>query len=185
MNTPPSPEALVRHRIANVNASCTTAAALTALGALGASGLPGLAEATRLMSDGGRAYHPPKFTDYIAVPFLRRAPIDVRIERIAAAAGINVRSSTRPCLVPWRLRGPGAGEVVIGNMAFGQEAPGRTGSWGFNLLRPRTWAEGGHSLIIAARRGRGYDVVDSNIDGVQHWARRGLAATSTRVRLVE
>jgi hypothetical protein len=81
----------------------------------------------------------------------------------------------------WRPR-PGPGEALVVNLAWGQEAPGRSGTWGWHPLRPATYATGGHSVVLAAVEDGEWVVVDPNHEGVQRWPRGGLAVTVTRIR---
>lgn len=180
---PDLPARLAAAREPNQGAACTTAAVLTGLRALGAVGLPALAPAA--LELGARApAGAPGLLDYVGLPGMRRAPLDVRIEALAARYGLAVRSRTGPVLPvpPSRLR-PDPGEVLIAHLAWGQEAPGRRGAWGWHPLRPSTYSVGGHSVVVAAVEADGsWVVVDSNHPGVQRWARPGLAITATRLR---
>jgi hypothetical protein len=173
-------ERLERAWLPNEGAACTTASVLIALGALGARGLPDLGTA----SVGLGASEPlgaPGLLDYVGLPG-RRAPLDLRIERLAAEAGLPVRSRSGLVARGWRMR-PVPGEVLVVNLAWGQERPGRYGTWGWHPTRPRTYATGGHSVVLSAREADGgWLVVDPNHRGVQRWPRPGLAVTVTRIR---
>ena len=182
-------ERLLDSHVSNHGNSCTSASLLIALGGLGAKELPELGPAT-LQFGGQGMYESPKISDYIGIPFLRRAPIDVRVESVAAASGLRVRSKTRLSLVPWRLRAPKAGEAVVGHMLKGWEGPGKYGAWNisnsFKFLDRRTWGANGHSVVVAGSEGKkGYAVVDSNHRELQHWPTRGIAVTSTRIRVLQ
>jgi hypothetical protein len=188
---PVSPQQLLDNYVPNQGDSCTSAAVLNSLGALGAQHLPGLDQASAAISGVG-SFQPPRLTDYIGIPFLRRAPIDSRIEKFAASHGLKVRSTTRLSLIPSKLAPfasnltmPGAGETLIGHMAYGQERPGVWGWWGFNLLKPTAWNRAGHSVIIAGAQGSGWAVVDSDNPGIQQWARPGWAMANTRIQVLE
>ena len=167
--------------VPNHGAACTTASILAGLGALGAHELPDLGAATIALG-AGEPYGAPALMDYVTLPW-RRAPLDVRVEAMAAAAGLRVRSRSGLVLLGWRVR-PGAGEALVANLAWGQEAPGVVGTWGWHLLRPVTYNTGGHSVLLAAVEGREWVVLDSNHEGVQRWPRRGYAVTTTRINLV-
>jgi hypothetical protein len=165
--------------VANQGAACTTASILAGLGALGARNLPGLAAAT-LALGAREAYGAPALLDYVSLPG-RRAPLDVRVEALAAAAGLRVRSRSSLVARGWALR-PGPDEALIANLAWGQEAPGVVGTWGWHALRPATYQTGGHSVLLVAVEGREWLVLDSNHRGLQRWPRPGYAVTATRVR---
>ena len=79
----------------------------------------------------------------------------------------------------------GAGETLIGHMAYGQERPGVWGSWGFDLTKPADWNSAGHSVVIAAAEGSGWAVIDSDNPGIQHWARPGWAMATTTIQVLE
>lgn len=152
---------------------------MAALGALGAHDLPDLAAAT-LALGAGVPFGAPALLDYVSLPG-RRAPLDRRIEELAAVHGIAVRSHSSLVLPGWRLP-VRPGEVLIANLATGQEAPGVRGTWGWHPLRPRTYSTGGHSVIVAGTSGRSWLVVDPNHEGLQQWPRPGIAVTVTRIR---
>jgi hypothetical protein len=173
---------LASAREPNQGAACTTAAVLTGLRALGAVGLPPLGSAA--LELGARVpAGAPGLLDYVGVPGMRRAPLDARIEELAARHGLAVRSRTGPVLpVPASRLRPAPGEVLIAHLAWGQEAPGRRGAWGWHPLRPSTYTVGGHSVVVAAvERDGSWVVVDSNHAEVQRWARPGVALTVTRL----
>jgi hypothetical protein len=174
------PDALEAVWVANQGAGCTTASILAALGALGARDLPVLGEATLAL--GARtAFGAPALLDYVGLPG-RRAPLDLRVEALAAAHGLGVRSSSRLVLPGWPQR-PRADEALVANLAWGQEAPGRYGTWGWHPLRPATYTTGGHSVLLAGAAGGGWLVLDPNHRGVQRWPQPGVAVTVTRIRL--
>jgi hypothetical protein len=165
--------------VQNRGAACTTAAILAGLGALGATGLPTLEGATMALG-AAEPLGAPGLLDYVSWPG-RRAPLDLRIEALADAHGLVVRSRSGFRLPGWPLR-PRAGEVLVAHLAWGQEAPGHQGSWGWYPLRPATYNIGGHSVVLAALDGRGWRVFDPNHPGLQHWPRPGLATAVTRIR---
>jgi hypothetical protein len=163
-----------------VGASCTTASVLTALRLLGAAEVPALAEATIALG-AARAFGAPALLDYVSLPG-RRAPLDLRIEELAGRLGLPVRSRTGLVIPAVPLR-PVPGEVLVTNLAWGQEGPGRRGAWGWHPLRPATYSTGGHSVVLAAVDPEGvWVVVDPNHAGVQRWPRPGVAITATRIR---
>lgn len=175
----PTPEAVLASRVSNQGAACTTAAILAGLGALGARDLPELGAATLAL--GARTpYGAPALLDYVSLPG-RRAPLDMRIEKLAARHELLVRSRSGLVLPGWRLR-PRHDEVLVVNLALGQEAPGVRGTWGWHPLKPATYWTGGHSVILAGRDGGSWVVVDPNHEGLQRWPRPGLAITVTRLR---
>ena len=165
--------------VQNQGAACTSACALAGLGALGVPGLPDLATGSALLA--GHAFGAPALLDYVTLPN-RRAPLDLRIEKLAAEHGIAVRSLSE-VVVPGRTVRPAEGEVLIVHLAYGQEAPGRYGSWGWHPLRPLTYSTGGHSVVLAALDGSGWTVLDPNRPGLQTWPRPGIATAKTRLRL--
>jgi hypothetical protein len=165
--------------VPNRGAACTTAAVLAALGALGARDLPDLGRATLELGAPASLAAPP-LLDYVSAPG-RRAPLDRRIEALGGRHGLAVRSRTSLVIPGWPLR-PGTGEVVVANLAWGQEAPGRYGTWGWHPLRPATYATGGHSVLLFAVEGSSWLVLDPNHRGLQRWPRPGLAVTVTRIR---
>ncbi len=77
----------------------------------------------------------PALLDYVSLPG-RRAPLDMRIEKLAAQDELLVRSRSGLVLPGWRLRRR-HDEVLVVNLALGQEAPGVRGSWGWHPLKPR------------------------------------------------
>ena len=161
--------------VSNEGPSCTTAATLAALGALGAGSLPELGEATRLLA--GARFAAPALGDYVTLPG-RRAPLDLRIEALARAHGLTIRSSTDAVLPGLPLRPPAAG-ALIAHLAWGQERAGHYGSWGWRPLHPATYATGGHSVVLVAREGKGWLVSDPNHPHLQHWPRPGIAISRT------
>ncbi len=162
----------------NRGAACTSAAALIALGVLGVSGLPPLEEAT-LALGAAFALGAPGLLDYVTLPG-RRAPLDLRIESLAAARGVPVRSRTG-LVSPRPALSTRPGELLIAHLAWGQERPGFYGTWGFRPLHVRTWSTGGHSVVVLeGGRGR-WRVLDPNHRGVQEWPRPGVAVTATRL----
>jgi hypothetical protein len=177
-----SQDRLVRAWVANQGGACTTASVLAALGGLGAAGLPDLAAAT-LALGARQAYGAPGLLDYVGLPG-RRAPLDLRVEALAASCGLTVRS--RSGLVPpgWPLR-PRPDLTLVANLAWGQERPGHYGTWGWNPLLPATYSTGGHSVVLAAVEAREWVVLDPNHKGLQRWPRPGLAVTVTRISLGE
>ena len=173
------PDVLAAAWIPNRGAACTTAAVLAALGALGAAGLPALEEAT-LALGAREALGAPALLDYVSLPG-RRASLDVRLEKLAAAHGLGVRS--RSTLVrPAASLQADEGELVVANLAWGQERPGRYGTWGWNPLRPATYSTGGHSVVLAETAADHWLVLDPNHPGLQRWPHPGLAVTATRIR---
>ena len=182
---------LLDNYVPNEGDSCTSAAVLNSLAALGAQNLPDLSEVSAAISGVG-PFQPPSWTDYIGIPFLRRAPIDSRIEQLAASHGLKIRSETRLSLVPSKLTSlasnltmAGPGETLIGHMAYGQERPGVWGSWGFDATKPSDWSKVGHSVVIAAAEGSGWAVIDSDNAGIQHWAKPGWAMATTTIQVLE
>ena len=165
--------------VPNQGAACTTAAVLAGLGALGATDLPELGPATLML--GARVpFGAPALLDYVALPG-RRAPLDERIERLAARHGLEARADTR-LVAPGRPLRPRPGEVLVANLAWGMEAPGVYGSYGWHPLRPSTYAVGGHSVLLAGVQGREWLVLDPNRPGLQRWPQPGVAVTATRLR---
>jgi hypothetical protein len=165
--------------IQNQGAACTSACVLAGLGALGAQDLPDLATASTFLA--GQPNGAPGLLDYVTLP-IRRAPLDLRIEQLAAQHGITV-SSTSEVVLPGLRQVPGEAEVLIVHLAYGQEAPGRYGSWGWNPLKPATYSTGGHSVVLAALDGDGWTVLDPNRPGLQNWPRPGIATARTRLRV--
>ncbi len=165
--------------VRNQGAGCTSAALLIALGLLGVPDLPPLGEATRLFG-APREFAAPGLLDYVSLPG-RPAPLDRRVEALAAARGVPVRSRTRLVLPGWPLR-IRPGEILVAHLAYGQERPGVRGSWGFRLLDSTTWATGGHSVVVLETGPDGWRVLDPNLEGVQAWPRPGIAVTATRLR---
>ncbi len=174
-------DALAESWVANRGAACTTASILAGLGALGARGLPDLGAAT-LALGAGEAYGAPALMDYVSLPG-RRAPLDVRVEALAAASGLRVRCRSGLVALGWRPR-PAGGEALIANLAWGQEAPGVAGTWGWHPLRPATYTTGGHSVLLVAVEGREWLVLDPNHRGLQRWPSPGWAVTTTRISLM-
>jgi hypothetical protein len=175
------PDVLTAAWVPNRGGACTTAAVLAALGALGAERLPELREAS-LELGAREPLGAPALFDYVALPG-RPAPLDRRIEDLAARHGLRVRSTTdlvRPG-GPLRTRD---GELLVANLAWGRERPGVYGSFGWNPLKPGTYSTGGHSVLLVATDGPGWLVLDPNHAGLQHWERPGLAVTRTRIRRV-
>lgn len=176
-----SPDRLVSAWVRNEGGACTTASVLAALGGLGVAGLPDLAAAT-LALGARQAYGAPGLLDYVSLPG-RRAPLDLRVEALAADHGVEVRSRSGLVLPGWPLR-PRAGEALVANLAWGQERPGHHGTWGWNPLLPATYSTGGHSVVLAAVEGRSWVVLDSNHEGLQRWPRPGVAVTVTRIATI-
>ena len=166
--------------IQNQGAACTSACVLAGLSALGGRDLPDLAAASSHLAGG--PYAAPALFDYVSLPG-RRAPLDLRIESLAAAHGLALRSQSGAVLPGWPLS-PGAGSVLIVHLAYGQEAPGRYGAWGWNPLLPATYSTGGHSVILAALDPPGWTVLDPNRPKLQNWPRPGIATARTRLTLV-
>jgi hypothetical protein len=166
--------------VLNQGSACTTAAVLAGLGALGARGLPGLGAAT-LALGASEPFGAPALMDYVGLPG-RRAPLDVRIETLAAGCGLAVASRSGLVARGRRVR-PASGEALVVNLAVGQEQPGRYGTWGWHPLRPRSYSTGGHSVLLATVEPDGvWVVLDPNHRGLQRWPRPGLAVTTTRIR---
>ncbi|HEY8812479.1 MAG TPA: hypothetical protein VIO86_08325 [Candidatus Dormibacteraeota bacterium] len=165
--------------IQNQGAACTSVCVVAGLGALGAQDLPDLATASGFLA--GQAFAAPGLLDYVTLPF-RRAPLDLRIEQLAAQHGVTV-SSTSELVVPGLAQRPGDAEILIVHLAYGQEAPGRYGSWGWNPLNPATYSTGGHSVVLAALDGDGWTVLDPNRPGLQNWPSPGIATARTRLRM--
>jgi hypothetical protein len=156
---------------------------LTALRALGAQHLPPLEEATMLLGAPAPLGAPP-LRSYLRLPGQARAALDVRAEALARAHGIEVRSRTS-LAPPWPA--PSATDrgdcVLIANLAYGQERPGRRGTWGWHALHPATYATGGHSVIFAGvLPGGGRVVIDPNLPAAQRWSSAGWTVTTTRIR---
>ncbi len=171
--------ALARAWVPNRGAACTSASILAGLGALGADGLPDL-ETASVRLGAAAPLGAPGLMDYVSLPG-RRAPLDLRIEALAGAAGLAV-SSRSGLVIPGLPLRPVPGEALIANLAWGQEAPGRRGAWGWRPLQPATYATGGHSVVLAAAGHDGWKVLDPNHEGIQAWPRPGLAVTVTRIR---
>jgi hypothetical protein len=166
--------------VQNQGAACTTASLLIALGLLRVPDLPPLGAATRALG-AAQEYGAPGLLDYVSVPG-RRAPLDLRVERLAAERGVAVRSRTGLVVPGWPLR-TRAREVLAAHLAWGQERPGWYGSWGFSPWRRATWSTGGHSVVVLETGREGWQVLDPNHPGVQVWARGGVAVTTTRLSL--
>jgi hypothetical protein len=176
----PGPDELAAAREPNRGASCTTAALLTVLRAMGGRNLPDLGRAT-LRLGALAPYGPPPLRAYLRWPWQRAAPLDRAVEALAAASGLRVRCRTS-LRAPWPAPGEVPGSCLVANLAYGQESPGVQGTWGWNPLRPRTYANGGHSVVVAAAGPGGERlVVDPNWPGVQRWRRPGWAITATRI----
>ena len=167
--------------VPNRGAACTSAAALMGLGLLDVPDLPAL-DAASLALGAPFAYGAPGLLDYVTLPG-RRAPLDVRIERLAAARGARVRSRSG-LVAPWPALRTQPGEVLLAHLAWGQERPGVYGTWGFHLFDRATWSTGGHSVVVLAGGRGGWRVLDPNHAGVQTWPRPGVAVTATRLRPV-
>lgn len=164
--------------VPNRGGACTAASVLAALGLLGLKSLPELGAVTLAL--GARdAYGPPGLLDYFGLP-RRRARLDRRIEALAGAQGLAIRSRTRPALPGLPVR-PAKDELLVANLAWGQEKPGLYGTWGWNILRPQTYSTGGHSVLLIAVEGRQWLVLDPNHPGLQRWPRPGLVVTLTRI----
>jgi hypothetical protein len=163
----------------NQGAACTSACVVACLGALGARDLPDLATASTLLA--GQPNGAPALLDYVSVPG-RRAPLDLRIEELAAGHGLAVSSTSEVVLPGWPQR-PADADLLIVHLAYGQEAPGRYGSWGWNPLLPSSYWTGGHSVVLAALDGAGWTVLDPNRPGLQNWPRPGIATARTLIRL--
>ena len=176
----PSPDQLAAAREPNQGAACTTAAIVTVLRAMGARDLPDLARAT--VELGAPApYGPPPIRSYLRWPWKRAAPLDRAVEALAAGSGLTVRCRTSLRL-PWPGPRPTGGSSVVANLAYGQEAPGVEGTWGWNPLRPSTYGSGGHSVVVAAvLEGGERLVVDPNWPGLQRWRHPGWSVTATRI----
>ena len=168
--------------VRNIGAACTSASLLIGLGLLDVPDLPSLREATRLFG-ASVDFGAPGLLDYLSLPG-RRAPIDVRVERLAAARGRPVSSHTGLVVPTLPLRTPAAGEVLVAHLMFGQERPGVYGTWGFRPFDRQTWSTGGHSVVVLETR-RHWRVLDPNHEGVQEWPRPGIALTTTRLRLAQ
>jgi hypothetical protein len=165
--------------VANQGSACTSAAALIALGLLDVPDLPAL-DAASLALGAPIAYGAPGLLDYVTLAG-RRAPLDVRIERLAEERGAPIRSRTG-VVAPWPALRTGSGELLLAHLAWGQERPGVYGTWGFHPLDRATWSTGGHSVVVL-QGGRGpWRVLDPNHPGVQVWPRPGVAVTATRLR---
>jgi hypothetical protein len=164
--------------VENQGAACTSASLLIALGLLGVPGLPALGPAT-LALGAAQEYGAPGLLDYVSVPG-RRAPLDLRVERLAADRGVAVRCATGLAL-PFRALRPRPGEVLVAHLAWGQERPGFYGTWGFSPVRPASWSTGGHSVVVVDSGPSGWRVLDPNLPGVQEWPRPGVAVTATRL----
>ena len=172
----PFVDALSAARVANQGGACTTAAVLTALGALGAGELPDLERATILLG-ASRPFGAPGLLDYVSWPG-RRAPLDLRIEALAEAHRLRVRAWSGITVPGARLSPPREGALIV-HLAWGQEAPGRYGTWGWHPLRPATYSTGGHSVVLAETGPEGWVVLDPNYAEPQTWPRPGLATART------
>jgi len=165
--------------VQNQGAACTSACVVAALGALGATGLPDLGTASRFLA--GEPFAAPALLDYVTLPG-RRAPLDVRIESLASGHGLRLNARSGVVLPGWPLR-PEPGQVLIVHLAYGQEAPARYGTWGWNPLQPATYSTGGHSVVLAAVEGSAWTVLDPNRPRLQEWPRPGIATAATRLAL--
>jgi hypothetical protein len=163
--------------VQNQGAACTSACVLSALGALGATGLPDLATASRSLA--GQPFAAPGLLDYVTLPG-RKAPLDVRIESLARGHALKLNARTGVVLPGWPLR-LAPGELLIVHLAYGQEAPARYGTWGWNPLLPVTYSTGGHSVVLAAVEGSAWTVLDPNRPRLQDWPRPGIATATTRL----
>ena len=164
--------------VRNQGGACTSAAVLAGLGALGAAGLPDLGSGSVLLG-AGVPFGAPALLDYISWPG-RLAPLDVRIEALARAHGLRVWSRSGVVL-PGRPLHPPAGGVLVVHMAWGQEGPGRYGTWGWHPLRPATYAMGGHSVVLVETHGPEWLVLDPNLPELQRWPRPGWATAKTLI----
>lgn len=164
--------------VPNQGAACTTASVLAGLRLLGAPTVPDLVVAT-LALGAHQPYAAPGLLDYLALPG-RRAPLDRRVENLAAGLGMRVRSHTS-LVVPGRPLRPAPGEVLVANVAWGQERPGTYGTWGWNPLKPSTYQTGGHSIVLVAVHDGAWLVLDPNHPSLQRWPRAGLVVTATRI----
>jgi hypothetical protein len=151
---------------------------LAGLGLMGASDLPELGAAT-LALGASVEYGAPGLLDYVSAPG-RRAPLDLRIEALAERHGVPVRSRSGLVVPRWPLR-VRPSEVLVANLAWGQEAPGVYGTWGWHPLRPATYSTGGHSVLLVGVEAGGWLVLDSNHRGLQRWPHPGVAVTVTRI----
>ena len=165
--------------VANVGAACTSASALIALGLLDVPHLPTL-DAASLALGAPAPFGAPGLLDYVTLPG-RRAPLDLRIERLAAERGASVRSHTG-LVAPWPALRTRPGEVLVAHLAWGQERPGLYGTWGFHVVDRATWSTGGHSVVVLEGGPGPWHVLDPNHRGVQVWPRPGVAVTATRMR---
>jgi hypothetical protein len=163
--------------VQNQGAACTSACILAGLAALGATRLPDLATASKYLA--GASFGAPALLDYVTLPG-RRAPLDLRIESLARGHALEVNSRSGAALPGWPLH-PAPGEVLIVHLAYGQEAPARYGTWGWNPLLPSTYSTGGHSVVLAAVEGSAWTVLDPNRPRLQDWPRPGLATATTRI----
>ena len=152
---------------------------LTALGAMGASGLPELGPAS-LALGAASPFGAPGLLDYASWPG-RRAPLDARIEALAADHGLAVSSASGITLPGLALEPPAEGVLIV-HLAWGQEYPGHYGTWGWHPLRPASYSTGGHSVVLAEAAREGWTVIDPNHPEPQHWPRPGLATARTTIR---
>ena len=163
--------------VQNQGAACTSACILAGLGALGATGLPDLATASKYLA--GAPLGAPALLDYVTLPG-RRAPLDIRIESLARGHALKVNARSGVAVPGWPLH-PASGEVLIVHLAYGQEAPARYGTWGWNPLLPWTYSTGGHSVVLAGVEGSAWTVLDPNRPRLQDWPRPGIATATTRI----
>ena len=164
--------------VRNQGGACTSAAVLAGLGALGAVGLPSLGDCSVLLG-APVPFGAPGLLDYVSWPG-RRAPLDLRIEALALSHKLRVRSSSSVLAPGWPLHPPPDGVLVV-HLAWGQEAPGRYGTWGWHPLRPATYSTGGHSVVLAETRGPQWVVLDPNLSEPQVWPRPGWATARTLI----
>jgi len=163
--------------VQNQGAACTSACILAGLGALGATGLPDLATASKYLA--GAPLGAPALLDYVTLPG-RRAPLDIRIESLARGHALKVNARSGVAVPGWPLH-PASGEVLIVHLAYGQEAPARYGTWGWNPLLPWTYSTGGHSVVLAGVEGSAWTVLDPNRPRLQDWPLPGIATATTRI----
>ncbi len=164
--------------VANRGGACTAASVLAALRLLGLKSPLELGAVT-LALGARQPYGPPVLLDYFGLPG-RRARLDRRIEALAGEQGLAVSALTRPTVPGLPVR-PAKDELLVANLAWGQERPGVYGTWGWNILRPHTYSTGGHSVLLTAVEGRQWLVLDPNHAGLQRWPRPGVAVTLTRI----
>lgn len=166
--------------VQNRGAACTSACVLAGLGAMGATGLPDLAAASGFLA--GAEYAAPGLFDYVSLPG-RRAALDVKVESLARDHGLALSCHTS-IVFPGSTQSPNPDEVLIVHLVYGQEAPERYGTWGWNPLVPTSYSTGGHSVVLAALDGPGWTVLDPNRPALQSWPRPGIATAHTRLALL-